>query len=725
MNTQETNYSLCVTICLKNKYTELLRLADIIKSTKNSGNTGGRLLPFDKNSFLPNVKTISMDKRQANPNELCIWEWELQPDNPDKQYSTRSDMTFYELVFLNNGLTINPLPIWDLFDTLLDGFIVPLQHSKSFLLVINQTPTEYICLEITESSYSCDGNKIKIHENTYLKEYKISKSDVIDTNEYVSNLGASIYSLDLALERRIIYKRRTIYVDPIATLTLKRFNKHLAEYLEQVVTRLPGQAGDKTVIKNFIKSVTEDVKPDSDLMTFIREYYSQPKKGSSAPTLEKYSQLESVFTSYLRRTSTDKKFLKYMVEYLPSLRKEYLQILTDTYLEEEKQKTDRYLEEEKQKLLHHLIPLQTQIEEMNNDLKEKNTQKEELDAKIISLTNSLKELLAQTRESEQRRQELDELLNGKRTGLLQELAILKKVLQLDETTFETSTQNSNSSVLTIRPGNSVEYEDEDPTEIKDLSCMYSILQDNLPGQGADAHNLSDLSKFISALYLCHLPLLCVGSSAGDMARIISISLNNQLPDTVCVPTGYNNYSSFLSTIRNLKSDIVVLENVVGYCDEYCYTHLTEDIPEKYIIFLVEYEETLKLLPKGIYAHMGLIHCDKLFTTQLTSDERPYPGKITGSISSSPDIATRRELFGKISKLTRCSAVSNGYVNSRVKVLQAITQNGDNIAEVLKVIYTELISINEIYGLSEEYIDELRTSTDSVVKNFRGRLEVET
>jgi hypothetical protein len=252
--------------------------------------------------------------------------------------------------------------------------------------------------------------------------------------------------------------------------------------------------------------------------------------------------------------------------------------------------------------------------------------------------------------------------------------------------------------------------------------MYSILQDNLPEQGEDTPDLLDLSKFISASYLGHLPLICVGTSAGDMARIISISLNNQLPDTVCVPTGYNNHSSLLNTIRNLKSDIVILENVVGYCDEYCYTHLAEDIPEKYIIFLVEYEETLKLLPKGIYAHMGLINCDKFFMMQLMSDERPYPGKIAGSVSYSPDIDIRRKLFVTISKLTCGSPVSTGYVNSRVKVLQEITQNIENIPEVVKVIYTELLSIIKIYGSSEKYIDELQTSTDSVVKNFGEILE---
>ena len=396
MDTEGAYYSLCVTICNKNGYTELLRLADIIISTENSGKTGRKFYPLVNTSYLPHVKKISMDKKEAKPNELCIWEWYLQQQNPDKQQSYRSHLTFYELVFLNNlnlnnGLTINPLPIWDLFDTLLDGFTAQLQFSKSFLLVINQTETEYICLDITDSSYSFDGSKIKIHENTLLKEYKISKSDVIDTNEYVPNLGDSKYSLEPTLQRRIIYKRIDIWIKPVATLPLKRFNTHLAGYLEQVVTRLPRLTGDKTVIETFIKSVTEDVKPNSDLMTFFGEYYSKPNEDSLAPTLEKYSQLESVFTSYLKRKSTDEKFLKFIVEHLPSLREKYLQILTE-----------EYLEEEKQKMMHLLTPFQTQIEELNSSLKEKNTQTVELDAKIISLTNSQMKLLTQIRESEQR-----------------------------------------------------------------------------------------------------------------------------------------------------------------------------------------------------------------------------------------------------------------------------------------------------------------------------------
>jgi len=718
MNNQETYYSLCTTICHKTGYTELLRLADISINSKNSVNTGSRLLPFDNTSDLPYVKTISMDKREANPNELCIWEWERQPNNPDKQYSNRSQMTFYELVFLNNlnlnnGITFNSLPIWDLFDLLLDGFTVPLQHSKSFLLVINETKNEYICLDITESSYTYEGNKVKIHENTQLKEYKILKSDVIDTNKYIPNLGASKYSLDPPLQRRIIYIRRTIWGNP-ATLRLKRFSMHLAEYLEQAITRLPCQSGDEKVIEAFIKSVTENVKPDSDLIAFFEKYYSQPSEDSFLPTLNKYEELELLFTFCLKRRSTDKKFLKFIVEYIPSLRTKYLQILTEGYLEDEKQK-----------ILHQLASFQTQIEELNHDIKEKNSRREELDEKITSLIKYQKELLAQIKVNEQHKQELDKLLNGNRAGLLEELSILKKVFQFEENADEISTQSTNTSVPTIRPGYSLEYENEEITEITHLSCMYSLLQENLPEQGADTPDLLDLSKFISASYLSHFPLLCVGTSASDMARIISISLNNQLPDTICVPTGYNNYSSLLNTIRNLKSDIIVLENAVGYCDEYCYTHLAEDVPEKYIIFLVEYEETLKLLPKGIYAHMGLIYCDKVFTTQLMSDELPYPGKIVGSISCSSNITTRRELFGKISKLTRGSSVSTGYVNSRVKILQSITQDGENIAEVLKVIYTELISITEIYGRSDEYRDRLRTSTDPVVIKFREMLGVET
>jgi hypothetical protein len=714
MQNPESYFSICVTF-YTDKYTKLLRLADI---GENRGKIGGRLLPFDEKSDLPDVKTISMYSKIADPNELCIWEWRIDQYDSNKQYSRPVPETFYELVFLNNpdlniGLLFPPLPFWEIFDTLLEGFIVPLQHSKAFLLVINQTETEYICLEVTESSYSVDGNKIKIHENTPLKEYKIPKLDFFDTENYITNLGVPRYRLDPAFQRRIIYKRRTIWGEPVATLPLKRLNTHLAEYLKQVVTRLPDQTGNKEVIEAFIKNVTENVKPNSDLMTFIGNYYSQSHHESIVQTLGEHPLLESVFTSYSKKSSTDEKFLKVIIEHLPSLREKYLQILTDSYLKEEKRK-----------LQYQLDPLQTQIEELNTKLNEKNIRIEELEAEIASSTDLHMKLLAHIRESEQRKQDLDELLNGKRTGLLQELTILNRVLQFGETTCETTPQNTIASGLTIRPGKILENEDLEPEEIIQLDAMYSILSDNLPENGVDTPDVSELSKFISASYLHHLPLLCVGTSADEMARIISISFKNQEPDTVCVPTGYNNYSSLLSTIRSLKGDIVVLENMVGYCDEYCYTHLAKDIPEKYFIFLLEYEETLKLLPKGIYAHMGLINCDKFFTT-LKSDEHLYPGKITGPISFPVDTNAKHSLLSKLLKLTHGSPVSTGYVNSRVKILQGITPNEDNISEIIMVICTELKSIIEIYGLSEEYKDKLCTSTDPVIKDFKKRLGVET
>jgi len=716
MQNPESYFSICVTIWNDHKYAKLLRLADI---GENGGKTGGRFLPFDEKSDFPYVKNISMNSKIAVPNELCIWEWWIDQYDSNRQFSRPVPETFYELVFLNNpdlniGLLFPPLPFWELFDTLLDGFIVPLQHSKAFLLVINQTAIDYICLDISESSYRVDGNKIRIHENTPLKLYKIPKLDFFDTENYITNLGFPKYRLDPRLQRRIIYKRRKIWGDPIATLPLKRLNTHLAEYLKQIVTRLPNQTGNNEVIEAFIKSVTENVKPDSDLMAFIGNYYSQSHDESIVQTLGEHPLLESVFTSYSKKSSTDEKFLKVIIDHLPSLREKYLQILTDSYLEEEKRKLQSQLD-----------PLQTQIDELNTELNEKKIQKEEIEAEIASSTDHQMKLLAQIIESEQRKQDLDELLNGKRTGLLQELTILNRVLQFGEATCETTPQNTTAPGLTIRPGKIQGKEDQEPEEILQLDDMYSILSDNLPEQGVDTPDVSELSKFISASYLHHLPLLCVGTSADEMARIISLSFKNQEPDTICVPTGYNNYSSLLSTIRSLKSDIVVLENMVGYCDEYCYTHLAKDIPEKYFIFLLEYEESLKLLPKGIFSHMGLINCDKFFTT-LKSDEHLIPGKITDSISFPVDTDAKHSLLSKkLLTLTHGSPVSTGYVNSRVKILQGITQNEDNISEIIKVICTELISIIEIYGRSDEYIDELCTSTDPVIKDFKERLGVET
>ncbi|TAJ43876.1 hypothetical protein CUJ86_07375 [Methanofollis fontis] len=475
---------------------------------------------------------------------------------------------------------------------------------------------------------------------------------------------------------------------------------------------MSGQTGDQEVIEAFIKTITENVNPDSDLIKFLEEY-SQSNEDTYISTLGKFPQFESVFSSYLKQTATDEKFIEFIVEHCPSLRKKYLQILTNGYLDEEKRK-----------LGLQLAPLKDKIEEANIELKKNNKLKNELNAKISSLTESSKKILAQVNEAKKINQDLDELLNGKRTGLLQELSVLKKVLHLGETNFETSPQNANTPDLTIRPGNNLEYMDGvPPKEITQLFEMYSLLQDNLPEQGKDTPDLSELSKFISASYLSHLPLLCAGNSANEMARIISISFKNQAPDTVCVPTGYSNYSSLLSTIKRLKSDIVILENAVGYCDEYCYTHLAADIPEKYFIFVVEFEETLKLLPKGIYAHMGLILCDKFFKTQLMNDEETRPGEIKDSISPLTNSATRINLLKKISNLTIGSPASTGYVNSRVKILEGIAQEGEQSSELIKTIYTEFASIIEVYGLSEDYREILQNNEDPSIKDFRERLGV--
>jgi len=720
MSTQEANCSLCVTIRYKNADVELLRLAEIIENPANSGKTGGIFFPFNNTSDFPNVKTISVAPYDANPNELCIWEWEVRPNNPKRQYSDRTKKTFYELIFLNNpdlnnGLMITPPPIWELFDLLLDGFIVPPHHSSSFLLIINQTETEYICLEIAESSYNRDGNKVTINENTLLKEYKILKSDVIDTSQYIQNLSHFKDYLDPELQRRIIYIRRHLWASPVATLPLKRFNAYLAGQLRQAMDNLSGQARDREVIETFVKNVIKNVKPDLNLMVFLEGYYPGSNEDTFVSTLRGYHPLESVLNSYLKQTSMDEKFLEFIVENLPSFREKYLQVLTEGYLEEEKQK-----------LLHQLVPLRTQIEELNNEFRSKNILKDKLDAEIMVLEASNRELIVQIHENEQRKQEFNEFLNDKRTGLFQELTTLKKLLQSNECAFETPVQNINPSVLTVRPGNNLECRNgESVEEITQLSDMFSLLQDNLPEKGTDTPDVLELSKFISASYLCHFPLLCVGTSAGDMAHIISMSFNNQLPDTICIPSGYNNYSSLLNTIRNLKSNIVILENLVGFCDEYCYTHLAEDVPDKYIIFLVEYEETLKFLPKGIYAHMGLIQCDRFFTTQLINDEEIWPGKITGSISSPPNSATRIKILNKISNLAPSSLVSTGYVNSRVKILETIAQEGDQISDLIKTIYTEFATIIEIYDHTEDYKEKHQNNKDPSVIEFMERLGMET
>jgi hypothetical protein len=94
--TGEIHYSLCQTMIAYypsgTSYSKLLRLADLMFNSQNSGKTGDRLYPFDSSSDYPDVPMIKMAKGQAILNELCIWKIQVT------KLSDSQTMKFYVIL---------------------------------------------------------------------------------------------------------------------------------------------------------------------------------------------------------------------------------------------------------------------------------------------------------------------------------------------------------------------------------------------------------------------------------------------------------------------------------------------------------------------------------------------------------------------------------------------------------------------------------------------------
>ena len=202
----EKKYSLCLTIIGQNNYSQLLRLADPIDI---KGPTLWQLNGKINRPDLLERKTISMDPFSAQENELAIWEWELDSNDPNKQWSKRTNEIFYELIFLDNenlnrGLSIPKINLGDKIDLMVSGFKVQQFISENLLLVFDEPEKNvYYCLNLKKSGYIIEDNILRIKEGEVFDIHQIAGERCIDTNNYLENVPMNNFEM----QRRIIYRR--------------------------------------------------------------------------------------------------------------------------------------------------------------------------------------------------------------------------------------------------------------------------------------------------------------------------------------------------------------------------------------------------------------------------------------------------------------------------------------------------------------------------------------
>lgn len=708
------HYSLCQVVSDgKTQYSRLLRLADFlgvkdeISIQKNSPRT-----LFHNSAYWddPEYKLLNKNPGElyGKTNQLGIWKWMV--DSPGKTFTYVVGQTpflnFISAFSLTSRQDFNSLV--SVIDHLLSGITIPaeIELHPPFLLGIGYDEKNYICLYVENNACKYNHPTIQLKEGMGYTIYSIPKSDFVNSDDVFGRLKHNeITQYQMWFQPRTIYTRYPLTIDPIGTIELHSAIYYTEKHLQNILDTVNYSGEKRDDLKKILSRAIQDEDGfkvlvskfvNSDANLFLNSYIEQ-NKATLRKIIESFSDGES-----------EKQFLTNLIEGTPELKQKYQDYLVANYLAEEKAKIKKTVDElEEQKKT-----MESELSRITKDIETENS-------KIADLIRE-KEILIDSKTS------LENQLKGAAHEFLENLHIVKDLLGLD---CSASSQNENPKETTVSVGtqqlfkrprvdssnidnctNLDTFEDVIETLSYNLDQIY--VNKNNAALGLCEEEKNSYAHLIACSYLNNIPLLCFGHSAHRLAQIISLTLCAETADVLCIPSGFNNYERLLSTIKSIDSKYVILENLVGYSEEYCYLHLSADIPEKRFIFVSEFTDNLKLLPAEIYSSMICLDCNKL----SKSPDNIEFGKIgdtfvpdEAGISSSD----KNEILRKISKLLNSSPLASGYISLRMPLLEQIKDKNSSVPKL----YYELKAILKILGHSDEYLEIHAAEKDKLISDF--------
>lgn len=710
----EYYYSLCQVV--GNSYMKLLRLADYLGKSITQPR---KLYPTDLVEWdHPEITLISKaPESYGEENQLGVWRWKSVYD---KQYSYAISCRFYELISIksltNNGTEID---ICDLFDQLIQGMEIPFEIRIPFLLEIAIDDTHHLCFEIgAESCVITKEKKLRLIEGRKLRLYRLPKSDFINTGDSFNKLSPN-NTWNVQFISRTVYLRYPIQGSPITTVEIHPFSAYLKEYLNYLLEKISYPSEIKGIMNDILAIGDEKI---DNFKKYIQVYAGEVPELFLSSYVKKYVETTRFLKDYLNNKSQESKFLTQLVEGTPELKEKYLAVLVSEYGEEAKASAMKKIEE----TANELANLQSQKDtlDMKIDALETEIERYQEDAKKLTDENSI--IQDDNRKLEEFNISIRDSLSENTKDFFNGLNVVKELLSADilndfgETSCNTHGDINSAQRISKRPVILSKMNDDDVDEITSIDELVEQLEENLNYQGFETKDRLSIAKLIAGSYLLNIPILCVGYSAQEMADVISLSLSAQKAEIFCFPTGFNDYASLLTTIKNSNSEYVILENLVGFAEEYCYLHLPQDIPEKHIILTIDYKDTLKILPSDIYSYLLFIDCDRYYVGSNINSEIIY-GRVKDIVDiPKANVEIRRTNSTLLKKLLEGSPISSGYIHLRLQLLNIFALSDTD--STIPILYPELESILSVMGCSDDYKDYLESKENQLLNEFGKRLD---
>lgn len=596
--------SLCITYVYhdaKGRRPSVYRIADYYD---------GEYVPVDPQSFSDDKYNFSPKFLRTRPAdeallyEPILKEWQATPKYDDPERMTTESFPYsygkvYEVIFNRTLMDSDPIALQR---KLRAGFRLPEGISDRFLLVLDQDETTYTTALCRKSMLKQVGDLFVIDDNISdmlhathcLDTFVIEKDDVFDTTRF-----SSFYCEDRSIAPIRLFYRYDSLPDSDGLFYLHE----MSEYIPFFVTRFIKKEGKKydltkAQLQKVAEAIDEAAASDDAIESFFAVTgYSLEEVKQQLPAYR-----DTIMTALLGYDEVDKVIAGFF-EANDAVQDRFISIARDIWF----QSADDARKDAEEELAF----LQGEVQTANKQLDDLLGKHEQIESKKASLLEEIERLQQQKTDIEQATADAVNNLDSTIAARIADCAIISH-LRPSTSTGQVSA-NTSSNVLFTYPAPA---EDSKCKHTSVLAQANSALQANLKKAGMDVYYAGIVAALIHNAKLRTNAFVVSSLYARIFANAISNSTEGKDATVLTLASNDQSYATIKKIIEEAPGKVVLIENLLDYCNEVLFTTLCRDFKKHILIFAVDNESGLSVLSKSIWNYAWLLNADVAFTAMI-------------------------------------------------------------------------------------------------------------
>lgn len=213
--------------------------------------------------------------------------------------------------------------------------------------------------------------------------------------------------------------------------------------------------------------------------------------------------------------------------------------------------------------------------------------------------------------------------------------------------------------------------EEDPEAKEDVFDFVDDLADNFECIGIGNDYTYDLAKYTYASIVNKMGLFVIGYNNRLVADAISYTICNSSADIVVIPPGFADSKDLINIVNDTNSKVVLIENAIDNISESVYMPLLKDNKDKILIFSMESNENISIIPKSVFNYLMVVDLDSIL--QSEQNEELYACMTSDDIFKiDKDIKVKRtKLLREFSNILDLSNISKFKILEVINIINSL------------------------------------------------------